>query len=104
MLTMTMRTCVYECVRACTVRGSYRWVLGAAGEGNAALFPTGIPVGTVKIDVEVPVVGSERTAALPLEPGREDKHVKASYWNSRFPLFVDRNEIRPFAKGNIRNQ
>lgn len=48
---------------------SYRWVLGAAGEGNAALFPTGVSIGAVKIDVQVPVVCSESTTALPLQPG-----------------------------------
>lgn len=51
------------------VRKSYRWVLGAAGEGNAALFPTGISIGAVKVDVQVPVICSESPTALPLQPG-----------------------------------
>lgn len=67
-------------VQACRVRDLYRWVLGAAGEGNSTLFPTGIPIGTVKIDVQVPVVCSERTAALPLKSGGEGKKMFGLLW------------------------
>lgn len=55
---------------------TYCGVLGAAGEGNAALFPTGVSIGAVKVDVEVPVVRSKGAAALPLKRGDgKEKHV-----------------------------
>lgn len=53
------------------MRVSYRGVLGAAGEGDSTLFPAGIPISAVKVDVEVPVVRSERAAAVPLKQSRE---------------------------------
>lgn len=51
---------------------SYSWVLGAAGEWNATFLPAGIPIGAVKIDVQVPVVCSERSTAFPLQSGRAE--------------------------------
>lgn len=55
--------------------GTHRWVLGAAGEGNSTLFPTGISISTVKIDVQVPIICSKGSTALPLKSGRQDKSV-----------------------------
>lgn len=56
-----------------TAWDSYSRVLGAAGEGNAAFLPAGVPVSAVKVDVEVPVVRSEGAAAFPLRRGRGDR-------------------------------
>ncbi len=69
---------------------SYRWVLGAAGEGNATFLSAGIPISTVKIDVQIPIVCSKRTAALPLHSSRREKWFRAA--------IDSRSDKRPFQK------
>lgn len=89
---------------------SYRWVLGAAREGNATLFPARVPVSAVKVDVQVPVVCSKRPTALPLKPGGEEKlleHLTVeileminTFWKVSDRKWMKRNGLRlvPFIK------
>lgn len=65
MIGLEAATPQHGCTSVCVA--SYRWVLGAAGKRDATLFPAGIPVGAVEVDVQVPVVDSKSPTALPLE-------------------------------------